>query len=135
VPRKLFVNVPVADLRRSIEFFSALGFSFDPQFTDEHATCMLVSDDAAFMLLTRSRFADFTAKPIADPTTAIQAIYCISADTRDDVDHVVDVALASGGAAANPAMDHGFMYGRSFYDPDGHLWEVMWMDVAAASTC
>ena len=130
--RMLFVNMPVADVGRSKAFFAALGFSFDPKFTDESATCMLVGEQAFVMLLNRERFADFAKHPIADPTTHTLALYCFSASSRDEVDTVSAAALAAGGSEADDAEDYGFMYSRSFYDLDGHGWQVMWMDPAAA---
>lgn len=129
--RKLFVNLAVEDLDRSVEFFTKLGFSFDPRFTDETATSMLVGEDAYVMLLVESRFADFTKKEIADPRTVTEAIMAFSADSREQVDELADAALAAGGSPANDPLDMGFMYGRSFHDPDGHLWELVWMDPAA----
>jgi len=129
--RKIFVNLGVKDLARSVEFFAKLGFSFDPRFTDESATCMIVSDEAYVMLLVESRFQDFTKKDLADPTTQTEAILAVSAESREQVDELADTALAAGGSPANDPMDHGFMYGRSFEDPDGHMWEVIWMDPAA----
>jgi predicted lactoylglutathione lyase len=122
----IFLNLPVADLAASKAFFGGLGFTFDPKFTDESGACMVVSDQAYVMLLQRERFADFTVKPIADGTTT-EGLYCVSADSREAVDAFADRALASGGSAAKDPMDHGFMYARSFLDPDGHHWEVMWM--------
>jgi predicted lactoylglutathione lyase len=130
-PRKLFVNIPVADLQRSITFFEALGFTFSPQFTDHTATCMVVGGDAYFMLLTREKFAGFSARPAADAATHTGALFAVSVESRDDVDEMVRKAVAAGGAHAVDAQDHGFMYGWSFYDPDGHHWEVFWMDPAA----
>lgn len=130
-PRKLFVNLAVQDLGRAVGFFTQLGFTFNPQFTDEHATCMLVGEDAYVMLLARPRFQEFTRKAIVDSTTHTEAILCISAESRAAVDALAGTALGAGGSAANEPQDHGFMYGRSFHDPDGHLWEVMWMDPAA----
>jgi predicted lactoylglutathione lyase len=129
--RLIFVNVPVSDLSASKDFFSALGFGFDPKFTDDSCACMVVSEQAYVMLLDSSRFADFTSKPIADARTTTESILCISAESREDVDAVADAALGSGGSVAGEPMDHGFMYGRSFHDPDGHLWEVMWMSPEA----
>src|SRR4051812_28543961 len=128
----LFVNMPVADLERSKAFFAKLGFSFDPKFTDETAACMLVGEQAFVMLLTREKFAEFANLPIADPTTHTLALYCFSASSRDEVDAVSTAALAAGGTEADDAEDYGFMYSRSFFDPDGHGWQVMWMDPAAA---
>jgi len=129
--RKLFVNLAVDDLERSVDFFTKLGFSFDERFTDETATSMLVGEDAYVMLLVRSRFQDFTKKEVVDSTRATEAILALSADSREDVDGLADKALASGGSPANDPMEMDFMYGRSFHDPDGHLWEVFWMDMAA----
>jgi predicted lactoylglutathione lyase len=130
MPRKLFVNIAVNDLGASVAFFTKLGFTFDARFTDEHATCMNVNDDSAFMLLDRGRFADFTSKPIVDSTTHTEAIFAISAESREEVDGLVDVAVSAGGSPARDKEDHGFMYAGSFHDPDGHLWEVLWMDPA-----
>jgi uncharacterized protein len=130
-PRLLFVNLPVANLPASIAFFTHLGFTFDPRFTDESATCMIVSEQAYFMLLERSRFADFAVKPVADAREVTEALYCVSADDRAAVDAFADAALAAGGTPAKDPMDMGFMYSRSFADLDGHHWEVMWMDPKA----
>jgi predicted lactoylglutathione lyase len=127
----MFLNLPVADLPASIAFFTALGFTFDPRFTDETGTCMVVSDQAYVMLLQRERFAEFTTRPVADATQSTEALVCVSAADRADVDAFADAALAAGGTPAKEPMDHGFMYGRSFNDLDGHHWEVMWMDPAA----
>ena len=129
--RKLFVNLPVRDLRRSVAFFGALGFVFDPRFTDDHATCMIVGDDAFVMLLVRERFADFTTRQLCDTTTHTEGLFALSAESREEVDALVRTALAAGGSPAMDPQDHGFMYGWSFYDPDGHHWEVFWMDPAA----
>ena len=125
--RLIFVNLPVADLAASKAFFGALGFTFDEKFTDDSCACMVVSEQAYVMLLDRGRFADFTTKPVADARTSTEAILCLSAASRDEVDRLAETALGAGASPANDPMDHGFMYGRSFNDPDGHLWEVMWM--------
>ena len=131
---KIFVNLPVKDLNKSIEFFTNLGFTFDPQFTDETATCMIIGDDIFALLLTHEKFSQFTPKKIADARTASEVLICVSADSRAEVDDTVGKAKASGGSAdPGPKQDFGFMYGRSFEDPDGHIWEVMWMDVEAAT--
>src|SRR5262245_16069644 len=130
--RMLFVNIPVADLERSKAFFAELGFSFNPMFTDETAACMLVGEHAFVMLLSREKFAEFSKLPIADPTTHALALYSFSVSSRDDVDTVTAAALAAGASEADDAEDHGFMYTRSFFDLDGHGWQVMWMDPAAA---
>ncbi len=129
---KLFVNLPVADLQASVYFFEALGFAFNAHFTDAQATCMLIGEDAYAMLLTRDRFADFTTQPIADPRAATGALYALSVDSRGAVDAMVETALAAGGELAGEPQDHGFMISRSFADLDGHIWEVFWMDPAAA---
>jgi uncharacterized protein len=126
--RQIYVNLAVEDLDRSVAFFTDLGFTFDPQFTDETATCMIVGGDAFVMLLVESRFKDFTKKALADPTAQTEAILAVSAESREEVDELADRALAAGGSPANDPMDLGFMYSRSFQDPDGHLWELVWMD-------
>ena len=129
--RKLFVNVPVKDLKKSMDFFASLGFTFNPQFTDEKAACMIVSEEAFFMLLTEPFFQGFTKRTIADTTQASEALFCISCESRAEVDSLVRKALDAGGSHAMDPQDHGFMYGWSFYDLDGHHWEVMWMDPSA----
>jgi uncharacterized protein len=130
--RTLFVNIPVADVERSKAFFAKLGFSYNPMFTDETSACMPVGEHAFVMLLSRERFAEFAKLPIADPTTHTQALYCFSVSSRDEVDAVSAAALAAGGSEADGAEDLGFMYSRSFFDLDGHGWQVMWFDPAAA---
>jgi predicted lactoylglutathione lyase len=130
-PRKLFVNLGVKHLEASVEFFTQLGFTFDGRFTDADATCMILNEDAFVMLLVEDRFKDFTTKELCDAGTHTEAILAVSAETREQVDALVDAAFAAGGRPANEPMDHGFMYGRSFHDPDGHLWEVVWMDPSA----
>ena len=127
-PRQIFVNLAVRDLGRSVRFFTALGFSFDQRFTDESATCMIVSDEAFVMLLVEDRFKDFTRKELVDATTHTEAILAVSAESREGVDELAEKALAAGGPPSNDPMELGFMYARSFQDLDGHLWEVMWMD-------
>jgi uncharacterized protein len=130
--RMLFVNIPVADVERSKAFFARLGFSYNPMFTDETAACMLVGEQASVMLLSYETFAQFAKLPIADPTTHTLALFCFGVSSRDEVDTVAAAALAAGGSEADGAEDHGFMYSRSFFDLDGHGWQVMWMDPAAA---
>jgi uncharacterized protein len=130
-PHKLFVNIPVGDVQRSIRFFEALGFSFNPQFTDATATCMLVGEDAYFMLLDRERFTGFSKRPLGDPRKETNALYALSVNSREEVDEMVRKAVAAGGSHAVEPQDHGFMYGWSFYDLDGHHWEVFWMDPSA----
>ena len=127
---KLFVNIPVSDVQRSITFFEALGFTFNRQFTDATSTCMLVGEDAYFMLLNPERFAGFAKGPTGDPRKQTSALFALSVDSRQDVDAMVDQAVAAGGSAAPAAdkQDHGFMYGWGFKDLDGHRWEVFWMD-------
>lgn len=129
--RMIFVNVAVENLDRSVEFFTKLGFAFDPRFTDETATCMIVNDEAFVMLLVESKFKEFTKKELADTATQTEAIFALSAESREGVDELADTALEAGGAPANDPMDYGFMYGRSFQDLDGHIWEVLWMDPSA----
>jgi uncharacterized protein len=126
--RMVFVNLPVADLDRSIAFFTELGFSFDPRFTDTSATCMNINDQTFAMLIVETRFTEFTTKPTVDAHAETEVLVCVTAESREAVDRVADTALTSGGKPAKEPMDEGFMYGRSFYDPDGHHWEVMWMD-------
>ena len=130
--RKLFVNLPVKDLKRSIEFFTKLGFSFDPRMTDANATCMIISEEAYVMLLTEPRFKDFTKNQLCDTRVNTEGLFALSCSSRAEVDEMVKTAIAAGGKHAMDPQDHGFMYGWSFYDPDGHHWEVMWMDPAAA---
>jgi uncharacterized protein len=130
--RMLFVNLPVADLERSTAFFAKLGFAFNPAFSDGSAACMLVGEQAFVMLLGREKFAEFSKLPIADPTTHALALFCFSAASREEVDAVTDAAVAAGAIDHDDAEDHGFMYSRSFFDLDGHGWQVMWMDPAAA---
>ena len=129
--RLAFLNLPVRDVTASRAFFSRLGFSFDDRFCDDQTACLVLSPTAYVMLLERPRFADFAAKPLADPETTTSALLCVSAVDRQAVDEFADTALAAGAAAAKEPMDHGFMYGRSFFDLDGHHWEVMWMSPEA----
>ena len=128
--RKLFVNIMVGDLKKSMAFFSELGFTFNMQFTDDNAACMIVSEDAYFMLLTEKFFRGFTNKEPADLKTSNEALLGLSCDSRAGVDELVKKALAAGGSPAMPPQDHGFMYGHSFYDLDGHHWDIFWMDPA-----
>lgn len=132
-PRKLFVNIPVEDLQRSITFFEALGFAFNPQFTDASAMCMLVGEDAYFMLLMRDRFVDFSKRPLPNLRETTGALFALTADSREAVDAMVHKAIAVGGSTAEPPQDQGFMYAWSFRDPDGYHWEVFWMDPAAVN--
>ena len=130
----IFINLPVTDLKRSMAFYAAIGAANNPQFTDETAACMVVSDAIHVMLLTHDKWRQFTSKPIVDAHASAQVLLCLSADSKDEVDAYVDKAMAAGGKGdPTPTQDFGFMFGRSFEDPDGHIWEVMWMDMATAS--
>ncbi|MBA0124871.1 VOC family protein [Haloechinothrix sp. YIM 98757] len=128
MPTKAFVNLPVKDLTKSVAFFTELGFEFDPKFTDDNATCMIVNDGVAVMLLVEEFFGNFTSKKPCDTGTHAEAIIALSAGSRDEVDSLVDRALSAGGSPSNEPMDMEGMYGRSFQDVDGHNWEVMYMD-------
>ncbi|XXF79662.1 VOC family protein [Myxococcaceae bacterium GXIMD 01537] len=125
---KLFVNLAVRDLKRSMAFFNKLGFEFNPQFTNDEAACMVLSEEAYVMLLVEKRFKDFTKRQLCDTRTHTEGLFALSTGSRAEVDEMVKTAVASGGSHAMEAMDHGFMYGWSFYDPDGHHWEVFHMD-------
>ncbi|HEX8233601.1 MAG TPA: VOC family protein [Caulobacteraceae bacterium] len=131
--RMIFVNLPVTDLDRAKRFYEALGFSINPQFTDATAAMVVVSETIHVMLLTQARFRDFVTGEIADARAATGALYCLSADSREAVSELKDKALAAGAQPWKPDMDYGAMFGASFQDPDGHVWEVMWMDAAAMS--
>jgi predicted lactoylglutathione lyase len=128
---KIFVNLPVKDLKKSVAFFTGLGFTFNPQFTDDTATCMIVSEDIYVMLLTEAKFKSFTPKAICDTSKATEVLVCLSAESRGKVDEMVRKALSGGGKPHREAQDHGFMYEHGFQDPDGHIWEIAWMDPAA----
>ena len=130
---KIFVNLPVKNLNRSVEFFTRLGFSFNPQFTDETATCMIVSDDIFVMLLTEAKFKTFTPKEICDTRKFSEVLVCLSSESRAKVDELVRKAVAAGGTTYKEPEDHGFMYGHGFQDPDGHIWELVYMEPGAAS--
>ncbi|TQM78444.1 hypothetical protein FHX81_0713 [Saccharothrix saharensis] len=129
---KIFVNLPVTDLAKSIEFFAALGFAHNPQFTDENASCVVFSDTVYAMLVTEPYFKTFTTKKIADAAATTEVIVSLALDSRERVDELADKALAAGGGFVKEPEDHGFMYGRSFEDLDGHVWNVFWMDESAA---
>ncbi len=126
--RKIFVNLAVGDLKRSMEFFGKLGFQFNPQFTDDKAACMIISDEAYVMLLIEPFFKTFTKREICNTNSYTEGLLALSCDSRAEVDEMVNKAVAAGGKHAMDPQDHGFMYGWSFYDPDGHHWEVFWMD-------
>ena len=126
--RMIFVNLPVRNLEKSVEFFTRLGFTFNPRFTDENATCMIVSEQASVMLLVTPFFQTFTKNAVCDTSSHTEALLALSCSSRAEVDEMVATAIAAGGKHVMPATDHGFMYGWSFYDLDNHHWEVLWMD-------
>lgn len=131
MPQMIFVNLPVKDLDRSVEFFTHLGFRFNPQFTDENATCMVVSDTICVMLLREEYFRTFTPKEICDATRYTEVLVALSAESREAVDEMVRKAVTAGGSTYADPQDHGFMYQHGFQDPDGHIWELVWMDPSA----
>ena len=126
--RKIFVNLAVRNLKASMQFFSTLGFEFNPKFTDDNAACMIVSDEAFVMLLTEPFFKTFIKREPCDTTRHTEGLFALSCGSRAEVDEMVNKAIAAGAEHAMDPQDHGFMYGWSFYDPDGHHWEVIWMD-------
>jgi len=128
---KIFVNLPVNDLNKSIAFFTKLGFNFNPQFTDENATCMIVGEDIFIMLLVERFFKSFTKKEVCDTSKNTEAIVALSVESREKVDQMMDKAIEAGGGEPREKLDHGWMYGRSFEDVDGHLWEVFFMEESA----
>lgn len=125
---KIFVNLPVKNLDKSVQFFTKLGFSFNQQFTDETATCMIVTDDIFVMLLTEDKFKTFTPKEICDAKKYTEVLVCLALESRVKVDEIVRKALAAGGTTYNEPQDHGFMYGHGFQDLDGHIWELIFME-------
>lgn len=131
---KIFVNLPVKDLNRTIEFFTALGFTFNAQFTDETATCMVVSEDIFVMLLTEAKFKSFTPKEVCDATQHTEVIVSLSCESREAVDEIVQKAVAAGGSTYNDPQDYGFMYQHGFQDLDGHIWEFLHMDPSVISS-
>jgi predicted lactoylglutathione lyase len=128
---KIFVNLPVKNLAKTVEFFSQLGFRFNQQFTDETATCMIVTDDIFVMLLTEAKFKTFTPKEICDTAKYSEVLVCLALESRAQVEAMVRQAVAAGGATYNEPQDHGFMYGHGFQDLDGHIWELIYMDPGA----
>jgi predicted lactoylglutathione lyase len=128
---KIFVNLPVKDLKKSVDFFTKLGYTFNAQFTDESATCMIISEDIYAMLLVEDRFKTFIKKEIADATKTTEVLLGLSAESREAVDELENKAIAAGGKAPNDKQDQGFMYGWGYEDLDGHLWEIFWMDPSA----
>ena len=132
--KMIFVNLPVADLRRAVAFYEAVGATKNPMFSDDTAACMVFSDTIHAMLLTHDKWRTFTDRAIPDAHKSAQVLICVSEDSREAVDAVAGRARQAGGAIdPTPVQDYGFMYGRSFADPDGHIWEIMWMDPAAAA--
>lgn len=129
--KKIFVNVAVKDLNKSIAFYTALGYTFNPHFTDETATCMIISEDIFVMLLTEEKFLTFSPHPIANAKESTEVLICLSMESRQEVDEIVAKAVAAGGNAFKPATDYGFMYSHCFQDLDGHVWEHVWMDPSA----
>jgi predicted lactoylglutathione lyase len=130
---QIFVNLPVKDLDRSVAFFTALGFTFDPQFTDETATCMIVAEDIHVMLLTHAKFKEFTPKSICDATKSTEVLVCLALESREKVEEIVRKAVAAGGTTYAEPRDHGFMWQNGFQDLDGHMWELIHMDPSAVA--
>lgn len=128
---KIFVNLPVKDLKRSVGFFSKLGYKVNPQFTDETAACLVVTDDIYVMLLTQAKFKEFTPKEICDATKSTEVLVCLSCESREQVNAMVNTAAASGGTTYAQSKDYGFMYQHGFQDPDGHIWELVHMEPSA----
>ena len=125
---KIFVNLPIKDLNKSVAFFTKLGFSFNPQFTDENATCMIIGEDIFIMLLVEKFFKNFTKKDVCDTSKNTEAIVALSVESRENVDQMIEKAKEAGGSEPREKQDHGWMYGRSFEDIDRHLWEVFFME-------
>lgn len=132
MPRQIFVNLPVKDVARTRAFFTALGFEFNPQFSNDQGLCMLIGEGSSAMLLAESFFQGFTKKPVSDATKSTEVLVALSCDSVAEVDALVAKALAAGGRAPVERKDHGFMVQHGFEDPDGHQWEVFWMDPNAA---
>jgi uncharacterized protein len=130
---KIFVNLPVQDLGQSVKFFTTLGYKFNPQFTDETAACMIVSEDIYIMLLTLAKFKEFTPRDICDTTKNTEVLVCLTCETREEVNTMVRKAVAAGGSTYAESKDYGFMYQHGFLDPDGHIWELIYMDPGAIS--
>lgn len=126
----IFVNLPVADLPASMAYYKALGFDHNPQFTDDTAACIVISDTIFVMLLTHDKFREFSAKPIPDARIQTGALYALSRDSREAVDTIADTAIKAGGTETRDVQDYGFMYGRAVADLDGHVWEYTWMDLS-----
>lgn len=128
---KIFVNLPVKDLSLSMRFYTSIGFAINPQFSDETAACVVISEDIYVMILTHEKFRQFTSKEIPDATKTSEVISALSFENKEKVDEIFNKAIQAGGSEASPLQDHGFMYSRSFNDPDGHIWEPFWMDMNA----
>ncbi len=126
--QQIYINLPVKELKRSVDFFTALGFGFEPRFTDENATCMIVGDNIFVMLLLEKYFQTFTPHPVADATKGTEVLVCLSRESRAAVDDMVAKARAAGAATPKEPQDHGFMYGHGFHDLDGHVWELVYME-------
>lgn len=126
--KNIFVNLPVKDLDKSKAFFTGLGYTFNPQFTDETAACMVISENIYAMLMTHARFTDFTPKAIADSVKTTEVLIALSCESKDEVATIADAAIAAGATEAKPPQDYGFMVVRSVNDLDGHIWEYVWMD-------
>jgi uncharacterized protein len=133
MPRQIYVNLPIKNMERTQAFFRSLGFSFNPQFTNEQGACMVIADGIYAMLLVEPFFQTFTKKPIADANKTTEVLVCLSCESRDEVDELVRKAVAAGGKAPKAPQDHGFMYGHGFEDLDGHVWELVYMDSSAAT--
>jgi uncharacterized protein len=129
--KQIFVNLPVKDLNRTVEFFKRLGFTFNPQFTDENATCMIINDNIFVMLLAEKFFKTFTKKEICDTAKDTEVIIALSTESREKVDEMIQNVFEAGGKESREPQDHGWMYGRSFQDINGHLWEIIYMDEKA----
>lgn len=129
--KQIFVNLAVKDLNKSVEFFTKLGFTFNPQFTDENATSMIIGENIFAMLLTEKFFSTFTKKPLADAKSSTEVINAFSMGSRQEVDDIVAKAVAAGGRQYKEVEDHGWMYGNNFEDLDGHQWEFFYMDESA----
>jgi predicted lactoylglutathione lyase len=130
--RKIFVNLPIDDMQRSRAFFESLGFSFNPQFSNDQGACMVVSEDIFVMILVKPFFQTFISKRIADARETTEVLVCLSCDSRAEVDELTAKAVKAGGREPRAAQDHGFMYSKAFEDLDGHIWELVWMDPNAA---
>lgn len=126
---QIFLNLSVKNLPKSIEFFTKLGYTFNPMFTDETSTCMIISENIFAMLLTEEKFKMFTKKEITDTSKSTEVLICLSAESKEAVDELVNKAINAGGKTPMPKQDHGFMYAHGFEDLDGHTWEIMWMDI------